>query len=251
MGGCTGKERHAVDFEQAVKAIRATEDALLASYQADVGEELRLVDEACALLLLVLQKVGPRHGTLEQSTTGELSGDIATLQLAAQTVIGIRTLRVIRAGRAVLAFGYEREVPALDRILVELQAHRRAIVNDESGEDARAWLARERKYGIGKKVSEVAPDDLYENLSSDAHGDPKPVSRLLDKDGKIELAPRRGIPTRASLIELYAGMARDQAVLIAKLAGIELQAVEELDRQITEAKAKLAHDFETADADQE
>jgi hypothetical protein len=66
-----------------------------------------------------------------------------------------------------------------------------------------SWTSnRPRKYRIGK-VSQHAPEDLYANLSADAHGDPVLVSRLLDKEEKIELAPRRGLPTRASLIELY------------------------------------------------
>jgi hypothetical protein len=117
---------------------------------------------------------------------------------------------VIRAGRAVLAYGYEREVTALDRILVELHAHRRAILEDGSGMEALAWLRRERRWKIGKRVSEGAPEDLYDNLSADAHGDPLPVTRLLDRQGIIELSPRRGFETRASLVELYAGMALDQ-----------------------------------------
>lgn len=237
-----------MDFQQAVECLRQAEEALLASFKQDVGDEGQLVDEACALLLLVLTRVGPRTGTLQvDPETGELSGDVPTLKLLAQVFVGIRTLRVIRAGRAVLAFGYEREAPALDRILVELQAHRRVIVEDDSGEEARAWLARERKHGIGKKVSAHAPEDLYDNLSADTHGDPTPVTRLLNEEGQIELAPRRGFPTRASLVELYAGMARDQAVLIAALAGIELQGVDELDSRINEEKALLARDVEASE----
>jgi hypothetical protein len=237
-------------FEQAVESLRQGEAKLLASYEQDLGSELRLVDEASALLFLVLARVGKISGTLEHAPeTGELSGDVDKLKLMAQVFIGIRTFRVIRAGRAVLAFGYEREAPALDRILVELQAHRRTILKDESGEEALAWLARERKYGIGKKVSEEGPEDLYDNLSADAHGDPTPVNRLQDRSGDIDLSPRRGFPTRASLIELYAGMARDQAVLIAGLAGVELRGVDELDRKIIEAKTALARDFEAAESE--
>jgi hypothetical protein len=239
-------------FEQAVESVRQAEAKLLAWYEQDVGSELRLVDEASTLLLLVLTRVGKLSGTLEQvPETRELRGDVDKLKLMAQVFIGIRTFRVIRAGRAVLAFGYEREAPALDRILVELQAHRREIVDDQSGEEALAWLARERKRDIGKKVSKDAPEDLYDNLSADAHGDPTPVNRLRDTSGGVDLSPRRGFPTRASLIELYAGMARDQAVLIAGLAGIELRGVEELDRQIIDAKTALARDFEAAEHEPE
>jgi hypothetical protein len=240
-----------VDFLQALESLRQAEATLLASYEEEVGNELRLVDEASALLLLVLLHVGQQRGTLERDVeTGELRGDIPTLKLLAQHFIGIRTLRVVRAGRAVLAFGYEREAPALDRILVELQAHRRAILDDQSGEEALAWLARERKYGIANKVGKHAPKDLYDNLSADAHGDPTPVTRLRDSEGSVELSPRRGFPTRASL-QLYAGMARDQAVVIAAFAGIELQGVDELNRQIKDAQQQLASDFEAVERKQD
>jgi hypothetical protein len=50
------------------------------------------------------------------------------------------------------------------------------------------------------------------------------------------------------LIELYAGMARDQAVVIARLAGMELQGVEKLDRQIMEAQQTVARDVAAAAA---
>jgi hypothetical protein len=147
--------------------------------------------------------------------------------------------------------GYEREVLALDRILVELQAHRLEILADDSGKEALAWLARERTHDISKRVRKHAPDDLYANLSEDAHGDPGPVAHLHDPEsGMIDLAPRRGLSTRASLIELYAGLARDQAVLIADLAGIELQGVEQLDQQIVAAQKELARDYEAAEGKQ-
>ena len=239
-----------MNLGDAFRVLRETEARLLESFEADAGDDLRVLDEACALLMLVLVHVGPRQGTVEvDAETGELSGDVETLKLGAQLYIGIRTLRTIRAGRAVLAFGYEREAPALDRIIVELAAHRREILADDSGEEARAWLARERTRGISARVRRGAPDDLYGNLSQDSHGDPAPVARLLDPEsGQVELAPRRGFPTRASLIELYAGMARDQAVVIAKLAGIGLENLDELDSRIIERKTALRKDADAADA---
>jgi hypothetical protein len=193
----------AMQFHEALESIARTEEELLESYEKDVGEELRLVDSALALLLAVL---GHTQGwtaevDVDEETNEVTGGDVETLMLAAQFVIGIRVLRVVRAGRAVLAFGYEREARALDRILVELQAHRGAIIDDDTGTEALAWLQRRRKYGIGKLVEKSAPPDLYGNLSADAHGDPTPVGRLLDPStGSIELAPRQGTRTRASLL---------------------------------------------------
>jgi hypothetical protein len=238
-------------FDEALESIRATEAARLASFEEDVRAELELADDACALLLAVLVNVGKRTGSLTlDPETGDLSGDVEALQLLAQVYIGIRTFRVIRAARGILAFGYEREAPALDRILVELQAHRREIMEDESGKEALAWLRRERKHGISKRVGKNAPDDLYANLSTDSHGDPAPVDRLRDVDGMIELSPQRGIPTRASLVILYAGMARDQAVVVATAAGIKLEGVEDLDSRIKEAQTKLQADADAEESPQ-
>jgi hypothetical protein len=238
-----------VNFEQAREAMRSTEAAMLGSFEEDVGAELKLADDACALLLAVLSNVGQRTGSLtEDPETGDLSGDVETLRLLAQLYIGIRMLRVIRAARGILAFGYEREAPALDRILVELAAHRREILDDESGGEALAWLRRERKHGITKKVGKYAPGDLYANLSTDAHGDPAPVDRLRDIDGMINLSPKRGIPTRASLVIMYSGMARDQAVVLAAAAGITLKGVDDLDGRIREATANLQPDAEAGES---
>jgi hypothetical protein len=230
-----------MQFHEALESIATTEKQLLDSYEQDVGQELRLVDSASALLLAVLGHTQSRTGEIEADpeTSEVTSGDVETLRLAAQVVIGIRVLRVVRAGRAVLAFGYEREAPALARILVELEAHRAAIMDDDTGTEALAWLRRQRKYRIGKLVEKSAPPGLYDNLSADAHGDPTPVGRLLDPStGSIELAPRRGPSTRASLL-LSAGMARDQAVLIAKSAGVRLSGVDEFDRDIEAAWERL------------
>jgi hypothetical protein len=96
------------------------------------------------------------------------------------------------------------------------------------------WLGlrRERVFGIAKRVkASGAPDDLYANLSTDSHGDPAPVQRLIGPDGKIALAPTRGNATRATLL-MHAGFARDQAVSIAAGAGITVEGIAELDQAI-------------------
>jgi hypothetical protein len=229
-----------MEFHEALESIARTEKQLLDSYEQDVGHELQLVDSASALLLAVLGHTHGRSGQIEvEEETNEVTGgDVEMLRLGAQRVIGIRALRVVRAARAVLAFGYEREAPALVRTLIELNARRKAIMDDDTGSEALAWLQRRRKWDIGKLVEKSAPG-LYGNLSADAHGDPAPVSRLLDPStGNIELAPRRGPATRASLV-LSAGIARDQAVVIAALAGVELSGVDEVDRDIRAAWERL------------
>jgi hypothetical protein len=134
-----------VDTQQFFEAIRKSEAKLLDSYEQDVDLELHLADHACALLLAVLLGVEGRDVTFTEDDVGELTGDITALQLYAQLLVGVRVFRTVHAGRAVLASGYEPEVPALDRILVELQAHRRAM----------STTRRERKPSPGSGASEA------------------------------------------------------------------------------------------------
>lgn len=227
-------------FDDTRDAVARTEEILVSRYAADAGNELSLVDDASALLLSVLLRVGPRTGTLQQDPeTGELTGDTELVRLYAQLVIGVRALRTVRAARAVLACGYEAEARAHDRVLVELQAHRRAILDDQTGEEARAWLAAERGRGITKKVKAISPKDLYGNLSTDAHGDPRPVARLLDPtSNEFQIAPRRTVATRASLL-LHAGFSRDQAAVIARLGDIQIEGMAGLDDALKTAWSRL------------
>jgi hypothetical protein len=119
--------------------------------------------------------------------------------------------------------------------LVELAAHRMAIIDDPSGSEALAWLSRERLRQISKRVGAIAPEDLYRNLSTDSHGDPAPVLRLFDTATEaVQIEPRRTGAAAASLW-LYAGFARDQAMLIARLAGIELSGLDVFDAALAVA----------------
>ena len=125
---------------------------------------LELVEDACALLMTVLLSVPTNTASLTTNDTGTVTGgDIDKLQLLAHLIMGVRAFRVIRAGLAVLRSGWEPEARAHDRILVELNAHRAAIIKDPSGVEAQAWLARERGHGITKRVNAVSPPELYKN----------------------------------------------------------------------------------------
>jgi hypothetical protein len=225
------------NFERARDALLSTEAELSTGFSSYAGAMIERVDDGCALLMTVLLSTPTGTASLTTDETGRvIGGDIDKLQLLAQITIGVRALRVIRAGVAVLRYGWEPEARAHDRILVELNAHRSAIVNDSSGVEAQAWLARERGHGIAKRVNSVSPPELYKNLSTDSHGDPLPVSRLMDEGtGALQIEPKRSRATMASLW-LYAGFARDQAVIIAQHAGIELRGVEMFDTALRDAK---------------
>lgn len=169
------------------------------------------------------------------------------LQLGAQRIIGIRIFRTARAASAVLGIGYEPEARALDRIVVELVAHRNAIQNDPTGEEAHRWLSGEAGSGITKKVKAMQPDDLYKNLSQDAHGDPGAVWRLYDAEteGFILGPDRRPLAARASLL-MHAGVAHDQTDLLAALGGLEVVGFAELAAEIRASHDRLTRDGEAA-----
>jgi hypothetical protein len=111
---------------------------------SDLGPDLHVADYAAALLLTTLLSAQPEatHAQVDIAGDGAMSGDVGELNRSAQLYIGIRGWRAMRASRAVLAPGYEVESRALDRIILELVVHRRAILEDPSGEEARAWLKR-------------------------------------------------------------------------------------------------------------
>jgi hypothetical protein len=228
--------------EQLRGHIRRVEAELAARFEHDAGRELDLADDASALLALVMSAVGKRTAALDLNRAGEPSGDITHLKLTAMQFIGVRALRTVRAARASLAVGYEPETRAQDRILVELVEHRREILTEDTGKTALDWLKGKRGRGISGRVAAMQPADLYKSLSQDSHGDPTPVTRLVDPATEtIKLEPVRTNASRASLL-MYAGFCRDQAAVIAALAGIQFANLPELDDAIREAWEALGQE---------
>jgi hypothetical protein len=220
--------------------ILASEARLAATYERDLARELSLVDDATSLLLLVLTEVGRLRGEIPLDKAGVPERDAELTRLAALQLMGVRGLRVIRAARATLSAGYEAEARALDRILIELQANRGAVVADETGKTAVDWLKGKLASGITKRVAAIAPDTLYKDLSSDAHGGPTPVIRLIGTaTAEVGIAPERTRKSRASLL-MYAGFARDHAALIADHAGFRLGGLHDLDDAIAAATRDLS-----------
>ncbi len=216
--------------------LTADEDEFERRFLEDVGDEVGLVDVATGLLVHVITAVEPRTitGALDDDDEPILSPETAkAMQTSAMVLIGARALRVIRAARAVLGRGFEAEARAHDRILVELLAHRRVILDDPSGREALAWMQRKRTHGVTKKVAAMGSEELYGNLCTDAHGDPMPLFRIRDaKENSIELAPARTNATRASLL-MYAGFARDQAMIVSRYSSVTvLTGIEQLDAGI-------------------
>lgn len=147
---------------------------------------------------------------------------------------------------AVVGIGYEPEARVLDRLLIELTTHRDLIQADSSGEEARRWLEGKSSRGITAKVKASAPDDLYGNLSQEAHGDPRPVWRLYDEASESYiLGPHRDpFASRVSLL-LYAGAACDQALILARLSGVTPRGIPQLHADVKAAWRQAHEDSDT------
>ena len=230
------------------RILRAAEAPLAGSYATDVADELAAFDDASGVLVHVLKERGPISVEVPMEEGEELPehGEYTPLmrraaptwRVHAQTVIGAKALRSMRAARAVLAVGYEWEAQPFVRIIVELLEHREAILADETGRQAYMWPTSRRTAKIAQKSG-----GLYDNLSRDSHGDAATITRLFDPtDNSIELAPKRTHRTRATLLML-AGFARDQAVVVG-LAGMEISGLEHLDSAINAGWDKLRIEFD-------
>jgi hypothetical protein len=145
----------------------------------------------------------------------------------------------MRAARAVLASGYEPEAQVYDRILVELAEHRRAIVADPTGVEAKAWLNGARGRGIGSRVTKQTANELYSGLSQEAHGDPRTILERMPRAGrKVNIGPRRTRATRASLL-LQAGFAYETAKLLADARGLCMDGADVIEKEIEAAWTQL------------
>lgn len=177
------------------------------------------------MLLLgdLMSSVEPPAGPLNPGEVGLPRPDSRPERfiLFTHMLIGARALRVVQAARPVLAAGYELEALVFDRILVELMTHRRQVLLDATGNEARQWLQSPRGRGIGKRIAKVAKGDLYDLQSQAAHGDPRLLEPILDAATNIvPLAPARSDLTRSSLV-LHASFLTDQIEIIAALAGLK------------------------------
>jgi hypothetical protein len=203
--------------------IAREEIRLQTSYVSDCEPQLRVLENAMLLLGGLMSSVEPPTGPLNPGEVGMPYPDSRPERfiLFTQMMIGARALRVVQAARPVLAAGYELEALVFDRILVELMTHRRQVLLDATGDEARQWLQSPRGRGIGKRIAKVANGDLYDLQSRAAHGDPRLLEPVLDAERNIVLlAPARSDLTRSSLT-LHASFLTDQIEIIAVLAGLK------------------------------
>jgi hypothetical protein len=199
--------------------VAETEMRLQESFVDDCRPQLLLLEQAMVALGEVMASLEPLDPPHSPGEIGLPPAGPENVVLGAQFMIGVRALRVVQAARLMLAAGYEREAMVNNRIVNELVEHRRAIREDERGEEARQWLTSPRGRGIGKRIRELAKGDLYELESYAAHGDPRLLIPLSDSArNTIPLAPARTDLTVQSLV-WYAGFLIDHMKVLGELTG--------------------------------
>ncbi len=148
--------------------------------------------------------------------------------------MAIIATRAVRACMAVITVGYEDQGIGYTRLLTELVAASEKVVTDHSGQYAQQWLDGKTKTG-----AKLAGQELYEIVSGPAHADVKAVLDWLavtgkDDDHKVILGPERRAEQANPTLVYAAGAARDVAVQLAHLRGVNLNRaqLDKLDREL-------------------
>ena len=133
---------------------------------------------------------------------------------------------------AVVTVGYEDQGIGYTRLLTELVAAAEKVVNDHSGEYAQRWL--EGKTTTGAKLT---GQEFYELVSGPAHADVKAVLDWIaisgdHHDHKVVIGPERLAERANATLVFVGGAARDIAVQLAHLRGLDLD-LGQLDRDLT------------------
>jgi len=204
--------------------------------QVGVSEAFEFLDAVSAVLAMAIDRAAQSQAEVSKSA----------VRRTAILLAAIRAFRGVRAASAVIASGYAMEAEPFTRMLLELFVSARAVVDDETGAEAKAWLLGDRARGIGKRVRDAMPDGaVYGELSRATHGDPRAVARALLKTAEgeqmIEWGPAVTPQTEEQLHNL-ALAARDFAVLLEQV-GFERHAeLETVDRALMRLKAGWRQD---------
>jgi hypothetical protein len=187
---------------------------------------LTLADTASRLLVDVIGRtpVPPQSG--EQAAR-----DVARLQHQAVWFMAIVATRALGACMAVVTVGYEDQGIGYTRLLTELAAAAEKVVNDHSGEYTQRWLAGKTTTG-----AKLTGQEFYELVSGPAHADVKAVLDWIaitgdHDDHKVVVGPERLAERANATLVFVAGAARDIAVQLARLRGVNLD-LGQLDRDL-------------------
>lgn len=159
------------------------------------------------------------------------------------SVLGLRTARALFT---LVAAGYEPESHGLKRRLSEVHARAQAVVADESGQHARAWLEGKPVSTPRKVAGKFGSLELFDIYSASEHADARGVHWWLmapnpgsgpETHGLI-VPPHRRPAFANPLLTEVAGECRDLAHALATSRGGFIRGLAELDRLIEDAIAR-------------
>jgi hypothetical protein len=149
------------------------------------------------------------------------------------SVLGYRALR---AALAATCSGYGDQAVSQVRVIIELHARARKVIEDESGEYARQWCA-DRTGGSGARL---IGQEFWEFLSGPPHGAVRAVLDWIaiskdDGTTDIVLGPERRPEVANPTLTFLAGTLRDIAHWLATIADAPEVGLEALDAEVKAA----------------
>lgn len=209
--------------------IVAQREAEFAARATDELDALSLADEVSRLLAEVIQNV-----TID-ATKGER--DAGELRFHALWFMAIITFRALRAAMHMFAIGYEDQAVGFHRLIDEIHNRAMKIIDDDSGDQARAWLEGKN---VGKGAR-LAGQEFWEFLSGPVHANVAAVRDWLavtqpDDTTRVTVGPERRPDMANPALTFMSGEGRDIASMLARHSGARLD-LRTLDVRIRTAQA--------------
>ena len=192
-------------------------------------EALSLADEVSRLLAEIIQNV-----TID-ATKDERDAD--ALRRHALWYMAIITFRALRAAMHMFAIGYEDQAVGFHRLIDEIHNRAIKINDDDSGDQARAWLEG-KNFGKGAKL---AGQEFWEFLSGPVHANVAAVHDWLavtqpDDTARVTVGPERRPEMANPALTFMSGEGRDIGYLLARRCDLRLD-LQTLDARIHAAQA--------------
>jgi hypothetical protein len=192
-------------------------------------EALSLADEVSRLLAEIIQNV-----TID-ATKDERGAD--DLRRHALWFMAIITFRALRAAMHMFAIGYEDQAVGFHRLIDEIHNRAMKINDDDSGDQARAWLEG-KNFGKGAKL---AGQEFWEFLSGPVHANVAAVHDWLavtqpDDSARVTVGPERRPEMANPALTFISGEGRDIAHMLARRCDLHLD-LKTLDARIHAAQA--------------
>jgi len=192
-------------------------------------EALSLADEVSRLLAEIIQNV-----TID-ATKDERDGN--DLRRHALWFMAIITFRSLRAAMHMFAIGYEDQAIGFHRLIDEIHNRAMKINDDDSGDQARAWLEG-KNFSKGAKL---AGQEFWEFLSGPVHANAAAVHDWLavsqpDGTAHVTVGPERRPEMANPALTFMSGEGRDIAHMLARRCDLHLD-LKTLDARIRAAQA--------------